>query len=284
VTNDLNGNGNENSKGYLTILIEHPKKNHKEESEYREFEGNGSKMFYECNDKNLHFEYSAHKMGIIVLIRGVKNLNNLFLKSPLNLKNNFNFLKYKTLENSWFVNSEKNEVWLKFESKNGVIFDLYNLYWNIIKFLFILIIIVLDKQAYSLISQYFFLSNIFLKMSFSNIAILILLSIFVSSNTSNILQQVRFEDFKGVFYKKDDYINVSYTYCQQNNVILAGEMSNLSLILVQRPKITTRGTKLTYSIKAKVTRTIKSGSVSMVNNKLNLDCKFKRNQLTNNEI
>jgi hypothetical protein len=87
---------------------------------------------------------------------------------------------------------------------------------------------------------------------------IILISFIVLSLTkleTNILLNPKI--INNLLLKKDDFINVTFSYCIPENVIRATEV-------IQRPKVTTRGTKLNYSIKAGVTRQIKDGNVSMV--------------------
>jgi alpha-glucosidase (family GH31 glycosyl hydrolase) len=71
VFGDVNGNGDESSKGFLTVLIQHPKENHKEAIEIREFQAGGCSVSYEFENGDLRVLRSAHMKPVILIVRGV---------------------------------------------------------------------------------------------------------------------------------------------------------------------------------------------------------------------
>lgn len=117
VTSKYSGHGDETHKGFLTLLFEHPKMNHQESIELREFEGSGSIVTYDYQDE-LIITRTAHKTPVILLIRGIQTHPNMKI---LNIgQNNLVKCENKECESGYIISND--EIWIKIsETQKGMI-------------------------------------------------------------------------------------------------------------------------------------------------------------------
>jgi alpha-glucosidase (family GH31 glycosyl hydrolase) len=123
VVSSYGGHGDESSKGYLTLLIQHPKA--KESLEFREYKNHGFNFQYEIKNNKMRMIRTAHYSPMIILIKGEnfnQHLNIQGMKKSLTLE------AFRSNKMDAFYFSES-EIWIKVQdSSKGYIQEIQNIY------------------------------------------------------------------------------------------------------------------------------------------------------------